>query len=162
MKTITQLTTRKAALLVTLSLFSVIYTSGLNPDQALNQSYETVNPTTETNKAVVYGAFTATVTNKSVCINWETVSENNNNYFEVERSADMQEFKTVAIILDGFSTEGTGKSYAFKEGNDVIKNGQIVYYRLKQFSRDGNVTYSKVIKVQFDNTKNTIIPVSSK
>lgn len=60
----------------------------------------------------------------------------------------MTDFKTVALVLDGFATEGTGKKYAFKEDVSVVKNSKAAYYRLKQFDEYGNVSYSAVVKVK--------------
>ena len=97
---------------------------------------------------VVYQSILVTKTDKSIILDWNTVSEFRNSYFEVERSLNSTEFKTVALVLDGFTTEGTGKKYAFKENIAVVKNGQVAYYRLKQFDEYGNISYSAVVKVQ--------------
>lgn len=97
---------------------------------------------------VVYQSIIVTKTDKSIILDWNTVSEFRNSYFEVERSLNSTEFKTVALVLDGFITEGTGKKYAFKENVTVVKNGQVAYYRLKQFDEYGNISYSAVVKVQ--------------
>ena len=97
---------------------------------------------------VVYQSIIVSKTDKSVILDWNTASEFMNGYFEVERSANATDFKTVALVLDGFSTEGTGKKYAFKEDVSVVKNGKAAYYRLKQFDEYGNVSYSSIIKVQ--------------
>ncbi|MEP7237317.1 MAG: hypothetical protein ABI685_05620, partial [Ferruginibacter sp.] len=82
----------------------------------------------------------------SVILDWNTASEFRNSYFEVERSTNATDFKTVALVLDGFATEGTGKKYAFKENVSVVKNNKAAYYRLKQFDAYGNVSYSAVVK----------------
>lgn len=93
-------------------------------------------------------SITVSITDKSVILDWKTVSEFRNSYFEVERSTNMTDFKTVALVLDGFATEGTGKKYAFKEDVSVVKNSKAAYYRLKQFDEYGNVSYSAVVKVK--------------
>jgi hypothetical protein len=71
--------------------------------------------------SVVYQSISVTKTDKSVILDWNTSSEYRNSYFEVERSTDMINFKTVALVLDGFATEGTGKKYAFKENASFTK-----------------------------------------
>jgi hypothetical protein len=114
------------------------------------------------NSGIEYASLAATATDNSVFINWVTASEQNNSHFEVERSTDMKDFKTVAMVLDGFSTTGTnGKTYKFKEAAGDIKKGKTVYYRLKQIDNDYQVHYSKVMAVQM-NTTVTIFPASSK
>jgi hypothetical protein len=126
---------KKITFVLTVILFSAISVSALN-----------IVP--QPVGSVVYQSITATVTEKSVILDWNTVSELGNSHFEVERSVNTIDFKTVALVLDGFTTEGTGKKYAFKENASIVKNGQVAYYRLKQFDEYGNVSYSAVVKVQ--------------
>jgi len=135
---------QKSGLLVIVTLFAAISVSGLAPLTIEHQLTATPGPV----KSVVYESVSAKTTAKSVLLNWNTVSEFNNSHFEVERSADMINFKTVALVLDGFATEGTGKRYAYKEDIAVVKNGQVAYYRLKQFDAYGNISYSPVVKVK--------------
>ena len=118
---------------------------------------------TATNSGIEYASLAATATDNSVFINWVTVSEQNNSHFEVERSTDMKVFKTVAMVLDGFSATGTttGKSYKFKEAAGDIKKGKTVYYRLKQIDNDNQIHYSTVMAVQM-NTTVTVFPTSDK
>lgn len=105
-----------------------------------------LNHTTNGN-GVIYTSLTASANDKTIVINWKTASEVGSDFFEVERSVDMQNFKTVALVLDGFAAEGTGKTYGFKEAAGLVKNGKAVYYRLKQIDKDGTVNYSPVMKV---------------
>ena len=97
---------------------------------------------------VIYASIDAVANDKSVIVKWVTASEYNNSHFEVERSFDMKLFKTVALILDGFAAEGTGKAYAYKEGADEVKSGKTVYFRLKQINEDGKVSYSMIMAVK--------------
>jgi hypothetical protein len=107
------------------------------------------NPTAATAiSGVVYASINAMANERSVTVKWITASELNNSHFEVERSLDMRSYKTVALVLDGFEAEGTGKSYQFKEDAAVVRNGQTVFYRLKQFNTDGQVSYSSVMAVK--------------
>ena len=99
---------------------------------------------------VIYASLDAIASEKSVIVKWVTASELNNSHFEVERSLDMKVFKTVALILDGFTAIGTGKSYQFKEDAVIVKNGKTVYYRLKQFNEDGISSYSPVLAVRLE------------
>lgn len=116
--------------------------------------------TTVNTPGIEYASLAATATDNSVFISWVTASEQNNSHFEVERSTDMKVFKTVAMVLDGFSTTGTnGKSYKFKEAAGDVKKGKTVYYRLKQIDNDNQVHYSSVMAVQM-NTTVTIYPNS--
>ncbi|WP_343749020.1 T9SS type A sorting domain-containing protein, partial [Fluviicola sp.] len=72
--------------------------------------------------------------NTSVQLSWETSSEQNNDYFLVERSADGYDgWETVAQI-DGAGNSETPKSYATED--DFPLDG-ISYYRLKQIDFNG-------------------------
>ncbi len=114
--------------------------------------------TTLNNPGIEYASLAATATQNSVFISWVTVSELNNSHFEVERSTDMKSFKTVAMVLDGFSTTGTdGKSYKFKEAAGEVSKGKTVYYRLKQIDINNQVHYSSVMAVQMNATV-TVFP----
>jgi hypothetical protein len=135
---------QKSSLILILSFFSVISASALSPINTDNQLVTVPVPL----YSVVYQSITTSITEKSVILNWNTTYEFQNSHFEVERSTDMKDFKTVALVLDGFDTEGLGKRYAYKEDNTIIKNGRAVYYRLKQFDMYGNISYSKIMKVQ--------------
>ena len=135
---------QKLTLVLIITLFSAMYVSALTPVKA--KKLLTAMPEPVGN--VVYQSIIVTKTDKSIILDWNTVSEFRNSYFEVERSLNTTEFKTVALVLDGFTTEGTGKKYAFKENVAVVKNGQVAYYRLKQFDEYGNISYSAVVKVQ--------------
>ncbi len=132
---------QKSALSFIVTIFTVISVSAFTPVTVKNHATGPV-------KSIVYQTITARVTEKSVLLDWNTVSELNNSHFEVERSFDMNEFKTVGLVLDGFILEGTGKRYAFKEDVAVINNSQVAYYRLKQWDIYGNISYSTVVKVQ--------------
>jgi hypothetical protein len=134
---------KKSTFVLIVILFSAMSLSALTPVIAENGSTSMPEPT-----SVVYQSITVTMTGKSVILDWNTVSEFRNSHFEVERSSNSTDFKTVALVLDGFATEGSGKKYAFKEDASVVKNGKVAYYRLKQFDEYGNISYSAVVKVQ--------------
>ncbi len=75
---------------------------------------------------------------------WSTVTEINNDYFEVERSDDGINFYAVGKI------NGQGTTYGITnyEFLDVKSFEGIVYYRLKQVDFDGKTSYSKMVSIQ--------------
>ena len=91
--------------------------------------------------------FEGKMTKNSLVLNWITTEEINNNYFEVERSFNGNEFTQIGYALDGFEN-GTKKEYAFKDYSNLLKNKQIVYYRLKQIDNDNKFSYSENVVVQ--------------
>ena len=76
---------------------------------------------------------------------WETASERNNDYFEVERSVNGRDFLTVGKV-DGTNETG-GSLYTFVDDND-FKYVPYFYYRLKQVDFDGRTEYFDIIKVE--------------
>ncbi|HQW83604.1 MAG TPA: T9SS type A sorting domain-containing protein [Ferruginibacter sp.] len=110
--------------------------------------------------AVTYISFDAVANNNAVTLKWVTAQEINNSHFEVERSFDNNNFSTIAIVLDGFTTSGTGKSYMAKDNASELKSKSIVYYRLKQVDIDGKVTYSKVLAVRLQAKADVAMQVS--
>lgn len=97
----------------------------------------------------IYSFAAVIVDNRSINLDWMTKSEQSNLHFEVERSFDNSNFKTVAIVLDGFSTDTDQKAYKFKENKAELKGNTAAYYRLKQIESNGEVKFSKTIIVSF-------------
>ncbi len=77
-------------------------------------------------------------------LSWETASEINSDYFDVERSFKGSEFKSVGkIAAAGNSNRIT--LYDFND-NDIKVNG-VYSYRLRQVDFDGTETYSNIVDV---------------
>ncbi|MGL1888718.1 MAG: T9SS type A sorting domain-containing protein [Reichenbachiella sp.] len=78
-----------------------------------------------------------------ILINWSTASEDNNDFFTVEKSFDGVKFQAIGTVA------GAGNS------NDVLNyqfvdkeiSGNLIYYRIKQTDFDGKFDYSKQEKV---------------
>lgn len=138
-------------LLTSLLTLAIFFVSGKAIASTDNNVY-----TVSIASGIEYASLTANATEKSVFINWVTASEQDNSHFEVERSSDMKVFKTVAIVLDGFAAEGTGKIYKFKEDAGDVRKGKTVYYRLKQIGNDNIVHYSAVMAVHMNAPVNII------
>lgn len=155
MKTFTTLVSVNR-LLTSLFTFILLISAGNASALTTKQTVLTIGGAV-VNNGIEYASLAANATNKSVFINWVTASEQNNSHFEVERSLDMKDFKTVAMVLDGFAAEGTGKKYMFKEDAGEVRNGKTVYYRLKQIDTDNKVHYSTVMAVKM-NTTDIIFP----
>ncbi|MFT7080820.1 MAG: hypothetical protein ACJAZC_002372 [Cryomorphaceae bacterium] len=91
-------------------------------------------------------SFTATVKDAFVEINWITATENHNDYFNVERSADGINFKSIGQVNGAGNSSQTLK-YAIVD--DTPLNG-ISYYRLRQTDYDGKLSYSELEAIVFD------------
>ncbi len=76
-------------------------------------------------------------------LSWQTVSELNNEKFEIEQSHDGRIFQKIGE-LKGNGTTVEKKNYLFKVENPI---SGISYYRLKQVDFDGQFEYSKIISL---------------
>lgn len=76
-------------------------------------------------------------------IEWETASETNNNFFEVEKSADGENY----IILEKINGAGNSSSILHYSAYDKNPYNGANYYRLKQVDFNGGFTLSPVIAV---------------
>jgi len=88
-------------------------------------------------------SFNATAGANNVLLNWKTVNEINNNYFEAERSVDGRNFTKIGTVNAG--TAAT-QDYQFTDNNPAAG---ISYYRIKQVDKDGRTSYSAVIAIRF-------------
>jgi hypothetical protein len=88
------------------------------------------------------------ISNKKVNLSWETVSENNNDRFEIEKSSNGADFEKIGIVK-GAGTSNSIKQYSFVDEKPFYIN----QYRLKQIDLDGKFAYSKIlyVKVQQSN-----------
>jgi len=93
-------------------------------------------------------SFTATrYNNNMVSLEWETETEINSHYFEVERSADGQHFETIGTMPAKVNSN-TISRYAM---TDVQPYRGQNYYRLKMIDLDGSYEFSDVAAVFIDN-----------
>ncbi len=88
-------------------------------------------------------SFNAKLKDRFVELTWKTANELNNDYFEVQRSADGLEFMTIAKI-DGKGTTDAEQRYSFEDDNLFAGKR---YYRLKQVDFDGRSSLSSVILI---------------
>ncbi|MDA9555781.1 glycosyl hydrolase [Pelobium sp.] len=96
--------------------------------------------------------FKAEVKNYGVKLNWETLQEVNNKYFEVLRADDSnKEFKLLAPV-PGAINSTSPKFYSYTDFNPVTGNN---YYQLKQYDLDGKSTAYTPIPVKFGLSEDT-------
>ncbi len=97
-------------------------------------------------------SFTATKNNSFVDIDWTTLSEVNNDFFEVERSNDAINFVSIGI-MDGAGNSTSILDYKLTDESPYLN---LNYYRLKQTDYDGTHSYSEIRKVEFNSTSEVI------
>ncbi|MBY0427091.1 MAG: T9SS type A sorting domain-containing protein, partial [Cytophagales bacterium] len=90
---------------------------------------------------VTWLSFTGNRTNNESVLDWKTVSEDNNNYFAIERSSDGISFEEIGRT-SGYGNTKSTRTYQYRD----LKPGQKAnYYRIKQVDYDGKSTYSNII-----------------
>jgi len=103
---------------------------------------------------VTLSNFAATTNGNNVMLNWLTAIELNTNHFIIQHSVDGYNFTNIGTI----NAIGSGANkYEFTDKNPA--NGSN-YYRLQSVDKDGAISYSKVVSVQFINGSNhfTVYP----
>lgn len=83
---------------------------------------------------------------QTAVLNWLTDREVNNDYFELERSADGEDF----LALGQRKGQGTTDEMTAYEFVDEFPFSGINYYRLRQVDFDGSFLYSQTIQVRFE------------
>jgi len=87
------------------------------------------------------------IDNHQALLNWQTASELNNNYFDVERSYDAIHWEWVGkVVGNGTTTQLTDYSFVDKT---IAKSQQTAYYRLNQIDYDGANEYTDIRSVRF-------------
>ncbi len=114
-------------------VFSICEEGGLNP--------------------VTLTSFSAHAKGNGVSIDWSTSQELNNDYFQVERSADGTSNWSVVATVNGSGNSQVAKKYnAF----DASPFAGVNYYRLNQVDNDGKSAYSKTVAVKIQLQKTAI------
>ena len=95
----------------------------------------------EHNAKVSYTSFTVNEASNKVVIDWITDNKVATNYFEIQRSTDGKNFKTVALVFGPDPRQSEGNSY---ECFDTPSNKKKYFYRLKHVNTDGEAELSEV------------------
>jgi hypothetical protein len=94
-------------------------------------------------------AFNAKSIEHQILLYWHTASEINNTGFEIERSSNAKNWKTLGFV-EGKGTILTPQQYEYL---DKFPNAGVNYYRLKQLDFDGKYEYSPIISMEHKDSK---------
>lgn len=125
-------------------------TSCTTPSSVTNFSPFTLASTTKNNPLPIeLISFDAEICDRSVCLEWRTESEINNDYFTIERSNDGINWEVVQVV-DG---QGNSNSSIKYETVDNKPYSGLSYYKLKQtdFNGDFEYTSTKTVYVEKPN-----------
>ncbi len=88
-------------------------------------------------------SFDGAVTPAGVQLEWQTATEVNSDYFEIERSLDARSWQAVGLVQAGGNRENVS-SYSFVDSYEPFGT---VYYRLRQVDFDGSFSFSSILEV---------------
>ena len=102
---------------------------------------------------VELSAFSLTLKERNVFLQWQTVSEINSDYFEIQRniSSKNDRFETIGKVQSA-GNSNTTINYEFLDESPIAN--QDLYYRLKQVDLDGTINYSAIesLRIGEENT----------
>jgi hypothetical protein len=90
--------------------------------------------------------------NGSIQLIWATASEENSDYFEVQRSSDLENWTILGVISGSGNTSSITK-YKFEDHEPESEN----YYRLKQVDFDGSASYSNPVYIEMPSVKHKLV-----
>ncbi len=96
--------------------------------------------------------FEAFIEDDKAVLNWATLTELDNDYFEIQRKSPSHSFTKIGRV------KGNGNSLITNDYQylDLEPKNGTNYYRLKQIDYDGSYEYSNTISLEFDKDKNII------
>ncbi|UXX79713.1 T9SS type A sorting domain-containing protein [Reichenbachiella carrageenanivorans] len=89
-----------------------------------------------------------------VLLNWQTASEINHDYFEIQRSRDRENFEALEKVSSHHNST-TLQNYEKKDYKPLSGKS---YYRLKMVDFDGHTEYSPIVSVSFSNQSLVLFP----
>ncbi len=96
--------------------------------------------------------FEATKRDNSIVLDWETATEVENEGFEIQRSANAQYWESIAFV-EGRSYSNGALMYQFVDRNPLQGSN---YYRLKQIDYDGQLVFSQIRNVLFNESPDRV------
>ncbi|GEM_PF-3517272 len=110
--------------------------------------------TTNSTFPVELTRFDAKALDKSIRLNWETATEHNNQFFEVQRSSDSRNWDILTNIPTHDGNSRTLQSYQYTDPTPAAGTN---YYRLRQVDNDGAYEFSKVVQAEINNPRTVIV-----
>ena len=91
-------------------------------------------------------SFNSKKDHNNIILEWQTATEINNDFFNIERSSDSKNFKMIGKVM-GYGNTTETIDYDYTDRNPIKGTN---YYRLKQFDYNGEFEYSEIISIDFD------------
>jgi hypothetical protein len=90
--------------------------------------------------------FTCQLKNNDAVLSWQTASEHNISYFNVQRSVDGVNFTSVGKVFANGNSSSLN-NYAYNDNEVTSLNVNKIYYRLNELENDGKSIQSKIISI---------------
>ncbi len=90
---------------------------------------------------IAYTSFTVNSGSRGIMIDWSVADPGKANYFEIQRSTDGKDFRTVAMVLGPDPRQPSGNKYECID--KPTKKNKKYFYRLKHISVDGEAELSQ-------------------
>ncbi|WP_169720014.1 FG-GAP-like repeat-containing protein [Dyadobacter alkalitolerans] len=98
--------------------------------------------------------FDAKVVEKQVDLTWETATEVNSDYFELQRSEDGKKWEQIGMVYSAGDSKKPN-TYSFVDFKPQIG---LNYYRLKMVDRDKTFAYSSIKAVTLEGKETSLFP----
>lgn len=99
-------------------------------------------------------SFTGILSGENVELTWETASETNSDFFDVESSMDKSSWETIGQV-DAAGNSDSKISYQFVDTSPKLGT---TYYRLKQVDLNGEFSYSIIVDVFSGSNSMSVFP----
>ncbi len=122
-----------------ISIIALVATATANNLEITNTSFVAATSLSSSNAA------------GSVVLNWVAKNESSNVRYEVERSFYSNSFSSIATLSIVFNNGAAVKNYRINDNDAALAGRTTAYYRIKQTSANGTVTYSNTMMVTLNN-----------
>lgn len=102
-------------------------------------------------------SFNVILDGNSIQVIWETVSEENNEMFIVQRSYNGIDFESIYEVTGSGTTTETKNYNVEDKGVNLLAEANFVYYRLMQIDYDGSFSFSETVSVKLDSKGGFVI-----
>jgi hypothetical protein len=108
-------------------------------------------PLTSVPVPVKFNGFTATKRDNTALLNWSVENEGPiTSHYEIERSTNGVSFGKIARV-EPKNNGGTSNAYSLTDLNlTSVRTEGVIYYRIKQYDKDGQFVYSEIKSVRLD------------
>jgi hypothetical protein len=97
--------------------------------------------------------------NNKVLLQWQSDNNTGLSYFIIERSLDALIFNKISKVDAHVNNSGLSTNYSFTDNDAFYLNkNDIVYYRLKEYNKDGSFNYSNVVSIRLNNLSIGVFP----